>query len=47
MGVTTWGDPTNYGLAITLGAAEVKMIDLATVYGALANQGERVNLNPS
>jgi 1A family penicillin-binding protein len=46
MGITTWGDPTNYGLAITLGAAEVKMTDLAVAYGTLANQGERVNLNP-
>jgi 1A family penicillin-binding protein len=46
MGITTWGDPTNYGLAITLGAAEVKMTDLATAYGTLANQGKKVNLNP-
>lgn len=46
MGITTWQDPSNYGLAITLGAAEVKMTDLATVYGTLANQGKRVDLNP-
>ena len=46
MGITTWGDPENYGLAITLGAAEVKMTDLSTVYGVLANGGYRVNLNP-
>ena len=46
MGITTWKDPSNYGLAITLGAAEVKMTDLATVYGTLANQGKRVDLNP-
>ncbi len=46
MGISTWGDPSQYGLSITLGAAEVKMTDLATVYGTLANQGERVDLNP-
>lgn len=46
MGITTWTHPENYGLAITLGAAETKMIDMATVYGVLANQGQRVNLNP-
>ncbi len=46
MGITTWSDPENYGLAITLGAADVKMTDMATVYGVLANEGNRVNLNP-
>jgi 1A family penicillin-binding protein len=46
MGITTWGDPNNYGLAITLGAADTKMVDMATVYGVLANEGEKVSLNP-
>ncbi len=46
MGITTWGDASNYGLALTLGAAEVKMTDMAVAYGTLANQGERVDLNP-
>ena len=46
MGITTWGDPDNYGLAITLGAAEVKMTDMTTLYGVLANGGYRVDLNP-
>ncbi len=46
MGITTWKDPSNYGLAITLGAAEVKMTDLAQVYGTFANMGKRVDLNP-
>ncbi|MBI2028687.1 MAG: PBP1A family penicillin-binding protein [Candidatus Levybacteria bacterium] len=46
MGITTWKDPNSYGLAITLGGAEVKMIDMATVYGVLANGGYRVDLNP-
>ena len=46
MGITTWNNPENYGLAITLGAAETKMTDMTTVYGVLANEGERVDLNP-
>ncbi len=46
MGITTWGDPVNYGLAITLGSAEAKMTDMATVYGVLANEGKKINLNP-
>jgi len=46
MGITTWGDSSQYGLAITLGAADVKMIDMATAYGVFANQGYRVDLNP-
>ncbi len=46
MGITTWGDPNQYGLAITLGAADVKMTDMAVVYGTLANLGKKVDLNP-
>lgn len=46
MGITTWGAPENYGLSITLGAAEVKMVDLATVFGTVANLGKKVELNP-
>ncbi len=46
MGITTWGNPQNYGLSITLGAAEVKMTDMATVYGTVANLGKKVELDP-
>ena len=46
MGITTWGDPSQYGLSITLGAAEVKMTDMAQVYGTIANLGKRVDLDP-
>ena len=46
MGITSWGSPDKYGVSITLGAAEVSMLDLATVYGTVANDGERVSLNP-
>ncbi len=46
MGITTWNDPSRYGLSLTLGSLETTMFDLATVYGVLANNGLRVNLNP-
>jgi len=46
MGITTWSSPERYGLSLTLGAAEVKMTDMATVYGTLSNEGQRVDLNP-
>ncbi len=44
MGITTWINPSNYGLSLTLGGGEVKMVDMATAFGILANQGESVNL---
>jgi 1A family penicillin-binding protein len=46
MGITSWGDSSNYGLAITLGGAETTVMDMATVFGTLANEGDRVTLNP-
>jgi 1A family penicillin-binding protein len=46
MGITTWTDPSRYGLSLTLGGGEVKMIDMAVVYGTLANLGKKVALNP-
>jgi len=46
MGITTWNDSSQYGLSITLGGADVTMLDMATVYGVLANNGIRVDLNP-
>ncbi len=41
LGITTFNDTKNYGLSITLGAAEVKMIDMMSVYGTLANMGTK------
>jgi membrane carboxypeptidase/penicillin-binding protein len=46
MGITSWNDSQHYGLSLTLGAAEVKMTDMAVVYGTVANGGKRVALNP-
>ncbi len=46
MGITTWRDSSRYGLALTLGGGEVKMIDLAQAYSVFANGGILTPLNP-
>ncbi len=46
MGITTFKDPSQYGLSLTLGGGEVTMVDMATAYGVFANQGYRVDLHP-
>jgi len=46
MGITTWNDTNRFGLSLTLGGGEVTMLDLATVYGVFANQGNRIDTNP-
>ena len=42
MGLSTLGDPENYGLSLTLGGGEVRPIDMATAFGVFANQGIKV-----
>lgn len=39
MGITTFGNPKNYGLSITLGGGEVTPYDMAVAYGVFANAG--------
>jgi len=46
MGITTWSDPSRFGLSLTLGGGEVKMVDLAEAYGVFANGGIKVPLSP-
>ncbi len=46
LGITTWTNPDNYGLSLTLGGGEVTMVDLATSYGVFANLGTRIELDP-
>jgi len=41
MGITTWDDPSRFGLSLTLGGGEVKLLDLAQVYSIIANNGVR------
>lgn len=46
MGITTYTDPSRFGLSLTLGGGEVTMTDMATVYGVFANSGYRIDLHP-
>jgi 1A family penicillin-binding protein len=41
MGITTF-DNKDFGLALTLGGGEVRLLELTAAYGALANGGRRV-----
>lgn len=41
MGITTFGDPSNYGLSLTLGGGEVRPYDMAVAFGVFANGGIR------
>ncbi|MCL4535576.1 MAG: PBP1A family penicillin-binding protein [Bacteroidetes bacterium] len=38
-GITTLTDPNRYGLALTLGGGEVKLLDMVYAYSSLANYG--------
>lgn len=44
MGITTFENPDNYGLSLTLGGGEVKMVDMATAFGVFANGGIKQDL---
>ena len=46
MGISTFTDPSRYGLSLTLGGGEVTMSDMATAFGTLANNGVKVPLDP-
>lgn len=46
MGITSFKDPANYGLSLTLGGGEVMMSDMMVAYGSLANNGIRQDLHP-
>ncbi len=46
MGITSWEDESRYGLSLTLGGGEVTMLDMAKVFGTLANAGKRMDLLP-
>lgn len=42
LGITTFQDPSRYGLSLTLGGGEVKLLDLSSAYGTIANGGRRL-----
>jgi membrane carboxypeptidase/penicillin-binding protein PbpC len=39
MGITTLNDTSQYGLALALGAGEVRLLDLANAYNTISNNG--------
>ncbi|MBI3913205.1 MAG: PBP1A family penicillin-binding protein [Chloroflexi bacterium] len=45
-GITTFRDASNYGLALTLGGGEVKLLELTGAYAAFANNGARFAPSP-
>lgn len=45
MGITTFDDPKNYGLSLTLGGGEVMPYDMAVAFGVFANGGIKKPLN--
>ncbi len=46
MGISTWENSSRFGLSLTLGGGEVKMLDMAKAYAVFANLGEVVDLQP-
>lgn len=46
MGITTFTTPERYGLSITLGGAEVKMLDMMTAYGTFSQMGKKYDTQP-
>lgn len=41
MGITTLGNPNDYGLTLVLGGGEVSLLDMTSSYGVFANEGIR------
>lgn len=46
MGVTTLVDRDRYGLALTLGGGETKLIEMTNAFATFANKGQYVQANP-
>lgn len=42
LGITTLTEPSRYGLALVLGGAEVKLIDLTSAFGVFGQEGQRI-----
>jgi membrane peptidoglycan carboxypeptidase len=41
MGITSLGDPNNYGLTLVLGGGEVSLLEMTSAYGVFATEGLR------
>lgn len=45
-GITTWDDPSRFGLSLTLGGGEINMLDMAQVYSVFATGGNKIPISP-
>jgi len=45
LGIDTWTNRSRFGLSLTLGGGEVKMIDMAESFGSLANLGYKLPMS--
>ena len=43
LGITTFGQPDRYGLSLTLGGGEVRLLDMVVAYSTFANGGQKVD----
>ncbi len=46
LGISTWDDSSRFGLSLTLGGGDVKMVDMAKAYGTFANLGDKAEISP-
>lgn len=46
LGITTFTSPERYGLSLTLGGGEVKMVDMMSVYGTFSQLGKKYDTQP-
>lgn len=46
MGITTFQDPTRYGLSLTLGGGEVTMMEMSQAFSVFANGGYKIDIQP-
>jgi len=46
LGIRSLRDRERYGLALTLGGGDVRLLELTAAYGALANGGHRLTVDP-
>ncbi|MEK7472528.1 MAG: transglycosylase domain-containing protein [Patescibacteria group bacterium] len=45
MGINSWNDRSRFGLSLTLGGGETKLLELAEVYSVIANMGNKNKIN--
>ncbi|MEK7526242.1 MAG: PBP1A family penicillin-binding protein [Patescibacteria group bacterium] len=44
MGINTWKDRSRFGLSLTLGGGEVKLLEVANLFATVANYGKKTEL---